>query len=138
MRDHPGDLAAPVVAHEMEGPGAVAVRRREVEHVGDEAIDAISREARRRIGAHAGGVAALVGGYGAVARGPERGHLPPPGVARLRIAVQQEHQWAVEWPRDLGREGALGRPDRVEHAQSRDITRSAKSSMTRYCRFRDG
>src|SRR6266542_2032253 len=111
MRDHPGDLAAPVVAHEMEGPGAVAVRRREV---------------------------ALVGGYGAVARGPERGHLPPPGVARLRIAVQQEHQWAVEWPRDLGREGALGRPDRVEHAQSRDITRSAKSSMTRYCRFRGG
>ena len=79
----PRDLPAPVVADEVEAVGAEDVG--EVEHVGDEAVDAVRIDLGRT---HARRVAALVRGDGVEAGGPERRDAVAPGVAGLREAVQ--------------------------------------------------
>jgi len=116
----------------------VPLRRREVEHVGHEPVDSVGGEASRRIGTHARGIAALIGGDRVIAGRAEGGHLLPPGVARLGIAVEQEHERTIRRSRHLGGELSLGSLDGLEHTQSRAMTDVAKSSMTRYCRFRGG
>ena len=116
--DAPRDLAAPVVAHEMKGPGCVPVRRREVEHVGDKPVDVVGGEAGGRIGAYARGIAPLVGGHRAIAGRPEGGHLLPPRVARLGIAVKQEHERSLRRSRHLGGELSLGSANGVDHLRA--------------------
>jgi len=133
----PRDLPAPVVPHEMEGPRAVAARRGEIQHVGDEPIDAVGGESRR-IGADAGRVAALVGSDRAIARDAESGDLLAPRVAGLRIPVEEEHERSVGRACALRGEEALGSADSLQHDQSRAMTESAKSSITRYCRLSGG
>src|SRR5215813_5560426 len=133
----PRDLPAPVVPDEMEWPRAVAARRGEIQHVGHEPVDTVGGEPRR-IGAHAGRVAALVGSDRAIARGAEGGDLLAPRVPRLRIPVEEEHERSVGGAGALHGEEALGSADGLQHAQSRAMTKSAKSSITRYCRLSGG
>src|SRR5262249_46162801 len=73
----PGDLPAQVGPHEVKGRRAVAARRGEIQHVGDEPIDAVGSEPRR-IGSDAGRVAALIWGDRAIACGAEGGNLLAP------------------------------------------------------------
>src|SRR5262249_17255509 len=133
----PGDLSATVVAHEVKGLRAVAARRGEIQHVGNEPIDAVGSEPRR-IGSDAGRVAALIWGDRAIARGAEGGNLLAPRMPRLRIPVEAQPERSVDPARALRGESSLGSLDGVEHAQSRDMTKSAKSSITRYCRLSGG
>ena len=133
----PGDLSAPVVSYEVARARAVAARRGEIEHVGDEPIDAV-RSKPRRIRTDARRVAALIWGDRAIARGAEGGHLLAPRMPRLRIPVEEEHERSVDPARALRGEDSLGSLDGVEHAQSRAMTDSAKSSITRHCRLSGG
>src|SRR5262249_12163544 len=133
----PRDLPAPVVPHEMEWSRAVAARRGEIQHVGHQPVDAVGSEARR-IRADAGRVAALVGSDRAIARGAEGGDLLAPRVAGLRIPVEEEHERSVGGACALRGEEALGSADGLRHPQSRAMTESAKSSITRYCRLSGG
>jgi len=116
--DAPRDLAAPVVPHEMKGPGRVPVLRCEVEHVGHEPVDAVGGEAGRRIGTHARGIAALIGGDRVIAGRGESGHLLPPRVPRLGIAVKQEHEGSLRRSRHLGGELPFGSADGVDQLRA--------------------
>ena len=72
----PGHLPAPVVSDDVKARRRWSARRLgQVEHVGDEPIDAVGREIGGRVGAHPGRVASLVGGDGPVAGGAERRDL---------------------------------------------------------------
>ena len=106
-REDPRELAAPVVADQVEA--LRAERAGDRERVGDEELDPVRVDPAR---ARARRVAALVRRAGAVARGGERAQLRAPGVPRLREAVQQEHQLAAGRPRDVGREREPVRRDR--------------------------
>jgi hypothetical protein len=112
--DAPRDLDARVGPHEMKGPGRVSVHCREVEHVGHEPVDAVGGEAGRRSGTHARGIAALIGGDRVIAGRGESGHLLPPRVPRLGIAVKQEHEGSLRRSRHLGGELPFGSADDVD------------------------
>ena len=72
-RGQPGDLAAPVVAHQVEGLGAQSAG--EIEDVGNEPGRCIGSDVAR---AHTGRVATLVGSDGVEpGRRERREHVPP-------------------------------------------------------------
>lgn len=106
---HPPHVAAPVVAHEVEWPPRRAGRIRQVEDVLDQPVDTVGAQVAGRVRPHARGVAALVRGDRAIAGGGQRGDLVPPGVAALRVAVQEQDELAAGGAGGVRGEAAFGR-----------------------------
>ncbi len=116
VRGDPRHVAAPVVADQVKRPAGCSARVGKVEHVLDQPVDAVGGQAPGRVRPHAGGVAALVRGHRAVAGRAQRGNLVPPGVARLRVAVQEQDERAVGGAGDVRGEAAFRRRDHVTHS----------------------
>ena len=122
LRRHPGDVAAPVVAHQVKGPSRPGHRVGQVEHVLDQAVDGVGHQAGGGVGADAGGVAALVGSHRAVAGRAQRGDLVPPAVAGLRVTVQEQDWGPVGGAGRRRGEPARGRRDRdVAHGATGSV-----------------
>ena len=95
--NQPRQLAAPVVAHQVEA--LVSQRLRHGARIGDEPLGRIVFNlARTRVWR----VTALVRRHREVARGGERRQLMAPRMAGLREAVQQQHQRRARHAGDIG------------------------------------
>src|SRR6185503_8210644 len=101
-----GDLAAPVVADEVETGVAEGVH--DPDRVGDQQVGGVVLGPGR---ARASGIAALVRGDGAVAGGAQRLELRAPHAPRLGEAVQQQRRLAIRRPCDVDGEREVAAAD---------------------------
>jgi hypothetical protein len=121
------------MASQMKATRLMTAGSRQIKHIVNQPIVVIAGQIGR-IGTRARRVTSLIGRDDPVTGFGKRRNLIPPGMPRLRIAVQENDQIALAWPGDPGikdQPGAGGDPVQLRLFGSTHREHSLKSRMAR-------